>query len=532
MSNQNFKLENLMEYFNKNGFSYSEEQVYNLIISLKTKPFTIISGISGTGKSRIIELLAEYMQDFYNYKDNYEVMAVKPNWTDSRGVFGYQNILDETYSITQTIEIFLRAKTNPNKPYFLVLDEMNLARVEHYFSDFLSLIESRKYRYKYTSIDNQATLTDEFNEELKNQFNRNIKLSEAIILAALQDKTKEFNNVEHYRTNPISEWWFEEYSDSSNLTPQFRSELNQGRSRVSGGQLKTDGSRLAGKCFWCEDTGNSYKLKDEAEMDEQTLENFLTIKEFFNNAKENVIQSHKVTVQEKVKLHNSIEVLKTSVHQNEYSDSSLTEINNFYSEEEGYYVPSKIEIPLNVFVIGTVNVDETTYSFSPKVLDRSNVIEFNEIDLYHAYEYGEAPTDEKGDYKNQDNLNFDMILPTSDDSKVVLKKYEDIFNIVIDIFKILEVQNMHFGYRVINEISRYILNFNGEDAPHSDVIVSLDYQVSQKILPKMNGSVDELDEVLKEIFLICKNNNLPRSANKLEYMINELESQGFTTFLK
>ena len=70
-------------------------------------------------------------------------ISVRPDWMDNKGLLGFFNILDEKYYATPFLRLVLNARDNPNKPYFVILDEMNLAKVEQYFSDFLSIMESR-----------------------------------------------------------------------------------------------------------------------------------------------------------------------------------------------------------------------------------------------------------------------------------------------------------------------------------------------------------------------------------------------------
>lgn len=182
-------------FMQEQGFYYSKEQIFDFYVSLKTKPFLILSGISGSGKSKIAELFAEYMGKAYGIEDNYELVAVKPNWTDSRGMFGYHNVLNDTYSITGVVKLFIRALQNPEKPYFLVLDEMNLAKVEHYFSDFLSVLESRRYA--------EGT----FSDKVISNFGQTMTLSQAIILAALEKGNNQFESLDYFRDNPIVQWW-------------------------------------------------------------------------------------------------------------------------------------------------------------------------------------------------------------------------------------------------------------------------------------------------------------------------------------
>lgn len=517
------KFSGLKQFYENQKFFFPDELLYNLYTSLKTKPFVILSGISGTGKSKIIDLFASYYAKELSYENNYELVPVKPNWTDNRAVFGYHNIIDNTYAITPVIKLFLRALKNPNKPYFLVLDEMNLARVEYYFSDFLSLIESRKYEFK--EIVNREIDVERFIVEFKGK----ISLSEAIILSALQLKSDNFESIETYRNMPISQWWLQN-STSDNPEAQFRSELNQNRGKgIQPNGYRNDGGRLAGRAFWAEVQGDSYKLKKPEEMDKKTRADFNSIKDIYDRfAADMNVNNKLVSVkQDKISLHSSNEPLKTQQNQSNFSGS-------LYSEKEGYYVPSEIEIPLNIFVIGTVNIDETTHMFSPKVLDRSNVIEFNDVDLYNAFGYGTAQRIDNLIQPNltlmEDKLNLKITLPTKDKTIWFYKKHPEEFKILVDIFEALESNNMHFGYRVFNEISLYIENYITK-LP-SNLNQALDNQILQKVLPKLNGGVEELEEVLLKLREVIPENRLPRSNKKVEEMIVVLETTGHVTFIR
>ena len=120
--------------------------------AIKSKPFLLLAGISGTGKSRIVREFAfkscpEYLQD----KDgttpgNYCMIEVKPNWHDSTELLGYYSRLGSKpgYQFTKFVKFLVKAKMYPNVPFFVCLDEMNLAPVEQYFAEILSILETRK----------------------------------------------------------------------------------------------------------------------------------------------------------------------------------------------------------------------------------------------------------------------------------------------------------------------------------------------------------------------------------------------------
>ena len=501
-------------FMQEQGFYYSEEQIYDFYISLKTKPFLILSGISGSGKSKIAELFAEYMGKAYDVRNNYELVAVKPNWTDSRGMFGYHNMLNDMYSITGVVKLFIRALQNPEKPYFLVLDEMNLAKVEHYFSDFLSVLESRRYT------------KESFYEKAISNYGDTMTLSQAIILSTLYKRNDTFEPVEYFRDTPIVQWWQENRSKTEDKKAQFRTELNQGRptDEFLNGDLKLDGERLAGRAFLAKREGNSYKIKSPSEMDEKTLKQYNEVKQMFDSLSQSTIK------QEKITLHNSPIFLKTEPTQDMFNvDLDM----KLFDEEMGYYVPSEIPIPINVFVIGTVNVDETTYMFSPKVLDRSNVIEFNQVDLYNAFGYGlDKQINNKTTIDKSSKLDMKITLPTVNSTKKFIKNYKENFDILIEINDILESRNRHFGYRVFNEISSFILNYCSTNSTTKDVFVALDLQILQKVLPKINGSADEVGFILKSIKEVCDTNLMNKSSCKISRMISSLENSGYTTYIE
>ena len=102
------------------------------------------AGKSGTGKTKIAQLFADYIcQSDKNADKRIAFISVRPDWMDNKGLLGYYNIFTEKYQTTDMLNVLLRAVANPDDPYFVILDEMNLAKVEHYFSDFLSILESR-----------------------------------------------------------------------------------------------------------------------------------------------------------------------------------------------------------------------------------------------------------------------------------------------------------------------------------------------------------------------------------------------------
>lgn len=119
--------------------------------ALKTKPFVLLAGISGTGKSQKVQELAFMTCPKGALRDensttpgNYCLIEVKPNWHDSTELLGYYSALSGKYELTDFIRFAYKAIQNPGVPFFLCLDEMNLAPVEQYFAEYLSVLETRK----------------------------------------------------------------------------------------------------------------------------------------------------------------------------------------------------------------------------------------------------------------------------------------------------------------------------------------------------------------------------------------------------
>jgi hypothetical protein len=133
----------LIDYVDKfiksKGFRYKYEEIANFYLSIRTKPFAILAGISGTGKTQLPRKFAAAL----GFDENQlRQIPVRPDWTDSSDLLGY-TALDGNFIQKELTMAVLEANKYPEKPFFFILDEMNLARVEHYFSDYLSVIETR-----------------------------------------------------------------------------------------------------------------------------------------------------------------------------------------------------------------------------------------------------------------------------------------------------------------------------------------------------------------------------------------------------
>jgi 5-methylcytosine-specific restriction enzyme B len=332
--------------------------------------------------------------------DNSVVIAVRPDWTDGRALLGYLNPITGHYVLTPFLRLLLRTAEEESAagrekrtahPFFVVLDEMNLARVEHYFSDFLSALES----------------------------------------------------------------------------------------------------------------GEPIHLHEDEEVEQG-------------------------------------------------------------EGEDGVAVPRRLHVPRNVFFTGTVNVDETTYMFSPKVLDRAFTIELSDVDLrsYGNSAVGEAT--EAGGLRLKGSaapLHFERRPDSRDWIEFGKLAGGELRDLILEANDRLADSSHHFGYRVANEIARFVL-LAAEQAggQNADRWAALDLAVLQKVLPKFHGTQQELEPAVRTMLGVALNGAggkdapedagswriehgllvgtegtqaiLPRTAAKLWRMRDQLRRQGFASFIQ
>ncbi|WP_227764577.1 MrcB family domain-containing protein [Zhaonella formicivorans] len=386
-------LAHIRGFIAERGFHFPSGLIENFYLSLKTKPFVILAGISGTGKTKLVQLFAEAL-GATERNGRFTLIPVRPDWSDPSDLLGYRD-LSGKFKPGKLTRVFWEASKpyNLDKPYFVCLDEMNLARVEHYFSDLLSVIETRRWH-------EGNIITDE--------------------IVAHED------------------------------------------------------------------------VKDLAEE---------------------------------------------------------TGLN------EGEEIISTLGIPENVYLIGTVNMDETTYPFSKKVLDRAQTIEFNEIALNHFPEIDGLVA------QSSSVLTLPNYFLRSD--YLILKDAyagnEELIQRttarLVEINQILGDVHSQIGFRVRDNICFFMVyNRRFELLPEEE---AFDLQLLQKILPRLQGShsslkralielmafaigetlnTEELMEDVSSLYLAWKNTGeapaarFSRSARKIAYMLRRLEEDGFTSF--
>ena len=206
----------------------------------------------------------------------------------------------------------------------------------------------------------------------------------------------------------------------------------------------------------------------------------------------------------------------------------------------------EVYFPENLYVVGTVNMDETTFPFSRKVLDRANTIEFNYVDLVPDFMGSVEGTrlSEKNSFLKTEYL---LLAQCPEEAQEYI---QDLCTQLEKINKILQTANAHVGYRVRDEICFYALNNRAAGLMDEDA--ALDHEIMQKILPRIQGSGASIKEMLCRLFkeilagdydrqagdaagMEKKLNGgsvirYRRSAEKVMFMVRRYEEDGFTSY--
>jgi hypothetical protein len=195
---------------------------------------------------------------------------------------------------------------------------------------------------------------------------------------------------------------------------------------------------------------------------------------------------------------------------------------DLYSGEDRGSVPQRLSLPSNLYIVGTVNVDETTYMFSPKVLDRANVLEFK-VSMSDMATFLENPVqrtmdgiDAQGsDFGNsfvEETLNEELDL--SEEEMALLR------NELLKWFSVMEKAGWQFGFRTTSEIVRFVHNHKRLAAGEWRLLDAFDAQVIQKILPRLHGSRTTMEPLIWALLRLSYE-NIPMDENKLDELIVE-----------
>lgn len=394
-------------------YTPSDSTYLPYLTALRTKPFMLLAGISGTGKSRIVREFAfkscpPALQDAEGTTPgNYCMIEVKPNWHDSTEILGYYSNISKKYHFTKFVKFLVKAMMFPDVPFFVCLDEMNLAPVEQYFAEFLSVLETRK-KDKETEIIQSGVL----------------------------------------------------------VAPEYFAPILNA------------------------EAGNGYVAK------------YLCPE------------------------------INVNIPYDIYKNTSLATVG--------------LTLPDNVFIIGTVNMDDTTHQFSRKVIDRAMTIEMNGgklKDMFnHSADLQYLPEDQimklsdfKPKYVNADEVMKKRFAVAKDLKEKLVAKLDKINDC-------LKSTPFQVSYRVLNELCIYagVLLDDGEEIDNA-ISKAVDQITLMKILPRIEGDADMFVVTDKEQIDTSKiNNKLEQlqeilgkdsaSGVKLEEMKERLKNSSFTRF--
>ncbi|MHA8084921.1 McrB family protein [Aquirufa antheringensis] len=164
-----FKIDSFQDKIKEAGLIFSNQLIKRFVASLCTKPFVICSGLSGSGKTKLAQAFVNWISFD---KSQFLIVPVGADWTNREPLLGYPNSLTNNSYVTPengVLQLILSAKENfesndePTKPYFLILDEMNLSHVERYFADFLSAMESDDKIHLHKILENECKIPGSFN---------------------------------------------------------------------------------------------------------------------------------------------------------------------------------------------------------------------------------------------------------------------------------------------------------------------------------------------------------------------------------
>jgi 5-methylcytosine-specific restriction endonuclease McrBC GTP-binding regulatory subunit McrB len=185
----------------------------------------------------------------------------------------------------------------------------------------------------------------------------------------------------------------------------------------------------------------------------------------------------------------------------------------------------KVILPGNLYIVGTVNMDETTFPFSKKVLDRANTIEFSYVDLLSMPTFSTQSAEQ---ISVQNDFLVSKYITLNDCDAKDAEYISSVCTTLQRINSVLEKANAHVGYRVRDEIVFYMLN--NRESGLLDETVALDNQIMQKILPRIQGSSEAIKAMLEDLLKVCASEKYTASEKKINFMIKRYEEDGFTSY--
>lgn len=585
------------EYLLSKGYLFDPKIIENYLLSIKVKPFVIFTGNSGTGKTKLSQLFAEYISDSTQNSGNNsslindnEFLSVKvpvnkssfenTGWTlSNKYLYDVLPIKESQCDCDMWVDN-IHAKAYVRVQMQLEYDKNN-EKLKNYFKNLFSQGTSKIVDLKI----NVGAFKEIYDCKSNNE--------NFIILEQNSNKTA-FNERQWFMNNNIFNYLpfksgyvgcnivVEDIKSTAKIrlmprlyfkkNKELQDYLKENDGKKVEVKIKTDNFNFDNfHPIWEKEKDDSTDYKKDPNYkivpvganwteNRHVLGFYNVITEEYNEtpsyslikASKNYIGSPYFLILDEMNLS----------HVERYFADFLSAIESgqpipLYSNDDENY---ELDIPDNLLIVGTVNVDETTYMFSPKVLDRANTIEFPTM---AAKEYMNS------DFKEFDFKNINYLMNPLEDLDVRnMNVYDlkDIFMFIncsegnlwdvlsneLDLFQsILKKINFDFGFRVINEILRFMfVSWRYEDSPQNweNWERYFDAQVKQKILPKLHGSQKAIGQTINELFNAClierKNNADARlvdltkddcryytSAVKLQNMAKILSNQRYVSFI-
>lgn len=505
--------------YESSGFYFPKSLLTTYALALKTKPFVILSGISGTGKTKISQLfeIPKPTIQSNNTSTSTPKIAVRITNSLERQNFPYEVINqflteEELRDWNDRVQKFSEEKNDGN------FSETYIIEIKDEFGVFKIGIYGQRASSPLLRVRFHSSRYDKKNEsyDARDRLLTRYKIGDVLELERIGDKKFEVKSVNNTQVKSFQSNLELETIDRHCFIP-VRSNW-------------VDNTELLGYYNLIEKKYHVTKFlnflllaRDYPDypffitLDEMNLSK---VEHYFSDilsCTESRIFTESGIIQEPLDLYTGSQYLETD-------------------SEDFETIPTSLEIPLNIFITGTVNIDESTFSFSNKVLDRANVIEFNDVYL------DTETTKEEGLFELEHFPNFNDYKIATREDYLSLPDY--IKDYLIKINDILKVRNLHFGYRTANEIALYINNvktcINEEPAT---IIQALDHQLVQKVFPKLNGEYALLENVLNNILcLLSEKNNIdeiipeesrfPITIKKLLRMYDVLNRTGYANFIE
>ncbi|MCX7968392.1 MAG: hypothetical protein N3B10_07875 [Armatimonadetes bacterium] len=466
----------LAEYFKARGFYFTQKQIATFYAALKTKGFVILSGLSGTGKTKLAELFAELFATEQEIEEEPQVsetdivLDVQPYMLKYKRFIipvRYWEML-QPLNIGEEVEVEvvagearehckLKRWEHPANPqgYIQLLLKGSVAQ---WFADNLQAGDKFKIEPQHDD-GNLQSLTFVKLEKRKTK-----RLQTVHIFLSVRPDWRDGKPLLGYY-NPLTERY--ESTPLLRLLLRARADYEQNR----------------------ENAYPYFVILDEMNLShvEYYFADFLSVLESGRD--------EKGWTKEPLRLHSFKQVVR---------------------DRDDQEIPPELHLPPNLYIVGTVNIDETTYMFSPKVLDRAFTIEFRDVS------FGDYPTSESGDDKEiAEQIGEALLRDLRNDGKfcAVATNKQDIRQALNALGKhkeeleklnqVLQPYDLHFGYRVLDEIALFVQYAKSlpevVGKPLSDD-EALDYAVLVKVLPKFHGPRQKLEKPLWHVMNWCLKN--------------------------